>query len=232
MDASWDHAVHCLLRGSVVVRRVRSRAVDGRWTEPGLGEWDVRSLVGHTSRALLTVEAYVARPASSVVRPVAGRVLLGHARRWRPGPTWRPGAGTRGRRSGPDPAGAVAAIAARVVPLVAACSGEEVIETIAGGMRLADYLPTRTFELVAHTVDLASALGLPLDVPPGPALQALEMVSALRSLVTSPGRCCVQRWVGRGCRTASVCCEGCSRGPGNHPQMTSETPFSTRVFAT
>jgi hypothetical protein len=31
--------------------------VDERWTSAGLGEWDVRSLVGHTSRALLTVES-------------------------------------------------------------------------------------------------------------------------------------------------------------------------------
>ena len=37
--------------------------VDGRWDEPGLGEWDIRSLVGHTSRALLTVESYLQRPA-------------------------------------------------------------------------------------------------------------------------------------------------------------------------
>jgi hypothetical protein len=31
----------------------------------GLGEWDVRSLAGHTSRALVTVETYLARPASA-----------------------------------------------------------------------------------------------------------------------------------------------------------------------
>lgn len=40
--------------------------VGERWTHPGLGEWDVRSLVGHTSRALLTVEAYLDRPAGQV----------------------------------------------------------------------------------------------------------------------------------------------------------------------
>ena len=73
----------------------------------------------------------------------------------------------------------MADIAARVVPLVAACSGEEVVETIAGGMRLADYLPTRTFELVAHTVDLCAALDLPADPPPAAALQALTLASAL-----------------------------------------------------
>ena len=70
----------------------------------------------------------------------------------------------RGREAGAalgaDPAAAVAGIAARVLPVVGACDGTEVITTIAGGMRLADYLPTRTFELVVHTADLAAALDL------------------------------------------------------------------------
>jgi hypothetical protein len=36
---------------------VRTAAlVADRWDRPGLGEWDVRALVGRTSRALLTVE--------------------------------------------------------------------------------------------------------------------------------------------------------------------------------
>ena len=30
--------------------------VDDRWERVALGEWDVRALVGHTSRSLLTVE--------------------------------------------------------------------------------------------------------------------------------------------------------------------------------
>ncbi|MGZ5364794.1 MAG: mycothiol maleylpyruvate isomerase, partial [Mycobacterium sp.] len=30
----------------------------GAWGEPGLGEWDVRALVGHTSRSLTTVRSY------------------------------------------------------------------------------------------------------------------------------------------------------------------------------
>ena len=49
--------------------------------------------------------------------------------------------------------------------------------TIAGGMRLSDYLPTRTFELAVHTADLATALGTPLDIPASAATQALQMVS-------------------------------------------------------
>ena len=66
-----------------------------------------------------------------------------------------------------------------MVPLVAACEGTEVVTTIAGGMRLADYLPTRTFELVVHTADLAAALGLASEPPPVPAAQALDLVAQL-----------------------------------------------------
>jgi uncharacterized protein (TIGR03083 family) len=152
--------------------------VDDRWSEPGLGEWDVRSLVGHTSRSLLTVETYVARPAETVeVGSTTGYFRATRAI------AAGPAVAARGREAGDalgtDPAAAVAAIAARVVPLVEACDGSELVTTIVGGMRLADYLPTRTFELVVHTADLASALGVPPDVPAVPATQALELVARL-----------------------------------------------------
>lgn len=152
--------------------------VEGSWSASGLGEWDVRSLVGHTSRALLTVEAYVARPAAAVAVPSA--VAYFEATR---SLASAPDVAARGRDAGialgADPATSVTALAARVVPLVEACTGEEVIETIAGGMRLADYLPTRTFELVAHTLDIAAALGLPDEVPARPARHALALASEL-----------------------------------------------------
>ena len=32
---------------------------DGAWSSPGLGEWDLRSLVGHASRSLITVSSYL-----------------------------------------------------------------------------------------------------------------------------------------------------------------------------
>jgi hypothetical protein len=46
-------------------------------------------------------------------------------------------------------------------------------------MRLADYLPTRSFELTVHTADLATALELPLDLPETAAAQALHLVTIL-----------------------------------------------------
>jgi Mycothiol maleylpyruvate isomerase N-terminal domain len=160
---------------------VRTAACVGdRWDGPGLGEWDVRGLVGHTSRALLTVEAYLARPASAVkVASAAGYFRTARAA----GPAADAVVAARGREAGTalgsDPAAAVAQIAARVLALIDTHDGTELMTTIAGGMRLGDYLPTRTFELAVHTADLATVLGLPPDVPATAAAQALSIAADL-----------------------------------------------------
>jgi hypothetical protein len=152
--------------------------VDGRWARTGLGEWDVRSLVGHTSRALLTVEAYLEQPATRVEVESAlhyflrSRAVADDA-----------AVAARGRQAGEalgaDPAAAVAHIAIRVLARIEPCDGEELVTTIAGGMRLAAYLPTRTLELVAHTTDLAAALDVRAEPPQAPAQQVLELVAGL-----------------------------------------------------
>jgi uncharacterized protein (TIGR03083 family) len=161
--------------------------VDGRWDEPGLGEWDIRSLVGHTSRALLTVESYLQRPADQAdVESTTAYYRATSAMAAGPGVAERGRAA--GEALGTDPAAAVGEIEGRVVTLLAAHDGTELVTTIAGGMRLADYLPTRTFELVVHTADLAAALGVRMEPPPVPAQQALELVArlAVAEGVTTP----------------------------------------------
>jgi len=152
--------------------------VGDRWAEPGLGEWDVRALVGHTSRSLLTVEAYLARPAQTAEIPSAADYFRA-TRAMAAGPAVAQRGRDAGDALGDDPASAVAEIAARVVPLVDAQDGGALLTTIAGGMRLEDYLPTRTFELAVHTSDLARALDEPLDVPATSAVQALRLVTEL-----------------------------------------------------
>ena len=152
--------------------------VGERWAEPGLGEWDVRALAGHTSRSLLTVETYLGRPAESVdIGSTAAYYLA--TREIAAGPTVAQRGRDAGAALGDDPVAAVAVIAGRVLPLLDKLDGTELLTTIAGGMRLADYLPTRVFELVVHTADLATALGLPAEPPPGPAALALTLVSDL-----------------------------------------------------
>ncbi|HEY3409599.1 MAG TPA: maleylpyruvate isomerase N-terminal domain-containing protein [Propionicimonas sp.] len=152
--------------------------VGDRWAEPGLGEWDVRALAGHTSRSLLTVEAYLGQPAEAV--DIATTAAYYEATsQISAGPAVAQRGRDAGSALGDDPVAAVARIAARVLPLVAGLSGTELLTTIAGGMRITDYLPTRVFELVVHTADLAVALGVPAEPPPGPAALALGLVSEL-----------------------------------------------------
>lgn len=80
------------------------------------------------------------------------------------------GVGQRGSHAGmalgADPASTLAALAERVLKLIDGSDGTELVTMFAGGMRLSDYLPTRTFELAVHTADLAVALTYRQQLPP------------------------------------------------------------------
>ena len=153
--------------------------VDGDWEAPALGVWSRRDLVGHTSRSLLTVASYLrdgpvqVEAASPVDYFVRSRAALADA----------DAVAARGRAAGQalgnDPAAAVALIAERVLPVVAAAGVDAYVETPVATMWLDDYLPTRTFELVVHGCDLATACGLDADVPMRAAAQAGAVLVAL-----------------------------------------------------
>ena len=129
-----------------------------QWTEPGLGEWDLRALVGHTSRSLVTVETYLGQPATTedLISPAAYLAAVAAV-----DPA---SVADRGRAAGAalgdDPAAVVRTLVDRVLPLVAG-DHDPLITTLLGGMRLRQYIPTRTFELVVHGLDIARAAGLP-----------------------------------------------------------------------
>lgn len=158
---------------------VATIAVDA-WDGPGLGEWDLRALVGHTSRSLLTVEAYLATPAERedlaspetyVATAIASVDPASITQRGR----------DAGAALGADPADAFATIVTRVLPLLDR-DDDPLVTTIAGGMRLSVYLQTRTFELVVHGLDIADALGV---APPAfsPAVWAAALTLAVRTAV-------------------------------------------------
>ena len=65
MGFAWDESRRAFTDAAEWFVRTTA-VVDDRWDRPGLGEWDVRALVGHTSRSLLTVETYLAQPAPTV----------------------------------------------------------------------------------------------------------------------------------------------------------------------
>jgi hypothetical protein len=174
---TWDDSRSAFADAAAWFLRTVAHVGD-RWDRPGLGEWDVRALVGHTSRSLLTVEEYLQRPASTVEVATAADYFRA-TRAAAAGPAVAQRGRDAGDALGPDPARAVADLAARVLPLVEARDGTELVTTFAGGMRMADYLPTRTFELTVHTADLAAALSVPADVPATAAAQALQLIADL-----------------------------------------------------
>jgi uncharacterized protein (TIGR03083 family) len=168
-----------------------------QWEQPGLGEWTVRDLVGHTSRALLTVEQYLTQPAAQreVMRPVD------YYLRAQAGLADPASVAARGREAGAalgsDPIAAVRDIAARVLAQVQTASDEALVSTPVGGMRLIDYLPSRIFELAVHTLDLAAALPVTVTLPETVAAVTLHLLAdmalqpekAAALLLAATGRC-------------------------------------------
>ncbi|WP_168582320.1 maleylpyruvate isomerase family mycothiol-dependent enzyme [Gephyromycinifex aptenodytis] len=159
-----------------LVARVRPDQLDG----PGLGSWDLRGLIGHTSRAMSTVITYLKMPATSVTCTDA----LGYY-------IWvadSPGADDKiaqrgveaGAALGADVAGAFSGLARQVrgvldrVPVGA----DPVVSTLAGGMLLSQYIPTRTFELIVHGYDIAAAAGI--EFAPHPEVVADTVALAAR----------------------------------------------------
>lgn len=146
-----------------------------RWGDPGLGEWSVRDLVGHTVRALTSVTVYLGRPAEQVVFSSAGEYFRAGLAQADPAAV-----AERGRASaaelGADPAAAVRRHVAAVLVAVAARPDDAICVTSFGAICLGDYLVTRTFELTVHTLDLRAAIGLALDVPAVSAAACLDVV--------------------------------------------------------
>jgi len=135
---------------------------DDAWAGPGLGDWSVRELVGHTIRAFSTVDRFLDHPLDAVTVADAAeyyRVALSAS------PDIHTQVAQRGQEAGAalgdDPASAVVDQVASTLGRLAETSGDEVGMTAAGGMRLADYLDTRLVELVVHLSDLCAALGRP-----------------------------------------------------------------------
>jgi uncharacterized protein (TIGR03083 family) len=142
-----------------LIDRIDPATLDG----PGLGEWDLRALIGHTGRALVTVITYFDQPADAedVASPEDYFALVSKVQ-------VDPAAiAERGRQAGAalgdDPAGGFRALVEQARAKVAATDPDALIGTIAGGMRVRAYLPTRTFELVVHGLDVAAAAEVSVD---------------------------------------------------------------------
>lgn len=143
-----------------------SKVGDDQWDLPGLGEWTVRDLVGHTARAMLTVQQFASRDATATADISSSvayyqRAFVGEGTNDR--------IAERGRQTaqslGPDLPTTIADLANEVSVLIDTLPDDHVFATLIGGIKLVDYLPTRTVELVVHTLDLQAATGIDGDPP-------------------------------------------------------------------
>lgn len=152
-----------------------------RWNGPGLGDWNLRALVGHTSRSLITVSTYLTTPAERedvttaaeyyvrVTPSALGIDPAAVAERGR----------AAGRDLGDDPAATVDRLVERALADVEA-AGDPLIQVIGGlGIRLSTYLPTRVFELAVHGLDIARAAGLTHELPTEVLVGATELAAQI-----------------------------------------------------
>lgn len=172
---------------------------DDRWDTPGLGEWTVRDLVGHTSRSLTTVSTYLKAPARRedvadaadyYVKIRGLSASLGAAAIVERGRQ-------AGRDLGDDPVSAIEALASRVQAELAAVD-DPLIEVIGGlGIRLSSYLPTRTFELAVHGLDIGRAVGVDF-APPAEVLTEATALAARIGVALGHGSTVLRALTGRG----------------------------------
>lgn len=138
---------------------------EDRWDTSALGTWTVRTLVGHIGRSFTTVVEYSARSADRVDVADSAHYYLAIAALLADPAQIDARAVQAGLALGEHPLDTLRDLQDRAAAALA--TDDRVIATIAGGMRLSDYLPTRIFELGLHSVDLARALGVSEALPPG-----------------------------------------------------------------
>ncbi|HET8599453.1 MAG TPA: maleylpyruvate isomerase family mycothiol-dependent enzyme [Segeticoccus sp.] len=175
----------------------------GRWESPSLGEWSLRELVGHTTSAgVREVISAVDHPAPNEdIKTPGGYYALAQS----------VDAGTyaaavaastydarnTGQALGDAPASAVQDLVNRAVAKLEPVDVDALVTTAAGGMRLGGWLPTRTFELVVHCLDMATAAGVEDGVPDDLIAHAAALAASTAATI-GYGRTLLLALTGRG----------------------------------
>ncbi len=131
--------------------------------DPALGDWDVRSLLGHLSRQYQTIESGLGAISTGEVLPSAAAYYAVIAAQHGDPEAATDRGRIAGQLLGEDPIERVELLARRVMAMLKQTPDTAIVVTPFGSMRLPDYLQTRAFELSVHTLDLCRALDLPLD---------------------------------------------------------------------
>ena len=87
-----------------------------------------------------------------------------------------------GQALGEDPAAAVRRLVEAVADDLVGADPEQLITHPAAAMRLRDYLPTRTFELVVHGLDISTAVPVRWAPPPDALREAVALAGEVAVL--------------------------------------------------
>ncbi|WP_306209351.1 maleylpyruvate isomerase N-terminal domain-containing protein [Actinoplanes sp. RD1] len=166
------------------------RVPEERWDGPGLGEWTLRELTGHVvGSALREVSSALGGPAATVdVASPEGYWAFARAAPADVVAAVRAAATEDARKTaaelGPEPAAGVAEYARAAAQSLSAAGDADVVLTAVGGMRVREWIPTRTFELVVHGLDVAAAAGVEAEF----AEEVLAVVTLQAARVAATGK--------------------------------------------
>ncbi len=181
-----------------VTAQLKARNVD--WETELPSGWSLRTVLGHTSRALRTPVTYLEQGEGrsiDVTHPFD--YFRGLASDYSRVDAIVRRAEVAGTKLGSDPAAVVAGLCVEASAVVAAAADDAPVATPSGTMSLITYLPSRIFVLTTDTADLAStfaldfetselAANLSLMMSVGIAVEAADAVDALTVLVSSTPR--------------------------------------------
>ncbi|MCU1405061.1 MAG: mycothiol maleylpyruvate isomerase [Glaciihabitans sp.] len=144
------------------------RIDDTQWGRPALGTWTVLDLVGHTSRALVTVREYLAA-APKPPAPANVPDAESYYRRVFSGYTDHAAVARRGVQAGEalgdDVAAALHTLLASALEALAGAPADATVTVGELTIPVEEYLRTRVFELVVHGYDIARATAQILEMP-------------------------------------------------------------------
>jgi hypothetical protein len=160
-----------------------SRIPAERWDDPGRGGRTLRDLVAHTVHEGLGQVPPVLGTAGGTVAVDSPEAYWVNA-----------AADAQETASG---TASVSELAGQATAALAAVNDDDVVATPAGGMRVRDWLPTRTFQLVVLGLDVAAAAGVPFELAPGAVAEAVTLAARIAA-ATGDGTPVLLALTGRG----------------------------------
>lgn len=153
-------------------------------SRPGLGDWSIGLLVGHTvTSGLRQVPSVLGTPAEEIAVDSAE----GYWAAARSAPAEM--IAVAQKESSEDAArsfaelGDVGALVGQATSALAAAGDDDLVTSAIGGMRVRDWIPTRTLELVVHGLDLSSAAGVPFEPPPAAVAETAALLARIAAAV-------------------------------------------------